>query len=243
MSLDYRQIIADESARFVELLRTGPLDAQVPGCPEWKLSDLGQHIIGVQRWATRVITHGVPSDEADPASLDWSDVANVLEATTVGLLEAIDASDPDSECWNFTSGAQVTSFWYRRQALEVAIHCWDADSAVNESPTPIAADVAADCIDEFVHLVINRVVTREGLDLSQFQGDVHVHCTDTPGEWTFEVLDGALAVSDEHRKSAVAVRGGASELALFLYGRTKAETVDVFGDTTMLDSWSAAFGF
>lgn len=243
MTLDYSKIIADESARLVAVLRDGPLDAQVPGCPEWTLSDLGEHMIGVQRWATRVIANGEPTDEDDPAGQDWSDVANIFEATTPELLAVIEASDPESACWNFTSSEQITSFWYRRQALEVAFHRWDAESAVGDAPAPIPADIAADVIDEFVHQVIPRVVTREDVDLTAMQGDVHVHCTDTPGEWTFEVVDGELVVTDEHRKSAVALKGSANALALFLYGRTSADSIEVFGDSAALDAWFAAFRF
>lgn len=236
MALDYRTIIVEESARFSELLQAGPLDAQVPGCPDWTLGDLGVHMCNVQRWATWVIENGKAGEATEPPP-EPADVATAFAATTPKLLVAIAASDPDAECWNFGPGPQVTSFWYRRQALEVAMHRWDAESAVSESPAPLVPEVAADVIDEFIHLMMPRIIERESVDLSGLDGDVHIHCTNTAGEWTFEVVDGALVVTDEHRKSAVAARGEASQLALMLQNRVGIDAVEVFGETGLLDAW------
>lgn len=240
MSLDYRQIIADESARFNEIIATGPLDATVPGAPGWTLADLCRHIGDVQRWATYVITEGGPG-AADEDNRTVDEVVTAFPSYTAGLLAAIDGLDPDAELWNFTDGPQIGSFWLRRQALEVTIHRWDAESAVSDNPPAIPAELAADVLDELVHVFVGRVITREGIDVTELPGDVHLHCTDTEGEWTFEIVDGALVVVDEHRKSNVAVRGPASDLALFMYGRTRSDQVEVFGDEAALAGWQQAF--
>lgn len=241
MSLDYRQVIADESARLFEIIESGPLDASIGATDDWKLGDLARHIGDVQRWATYVIEHGGPGEPAeDTRTVDEAVAA--FPTYTAGLLKALDGLDPEAELWNFTSGPQVGAFWLRRQALEVAVHRWDAESAVSDAPTPIPAKVAADVIDEFVHVMMPRVIDRENIDVASLPGDVHLHCTDTKGEWTFEIIDGALVATDEHRKSAVAVRGGASDLALFVYGRLGSEAVEVFGDTDALAAWQQAFG-
>jgi predicted lipid carrier protein YhbT len=63
---------------------------------------------------------------------------------------------------------------------------------------------------------------------------VHLHCTDTEGEWVVARRDGALTVTPEHAKGDVAARGGASELLLFLWGRTPADALEVFGDADLL---------
>lgn len=248
-ALDYRSIIAEQSARLLEVLEAGPLDAPVPGTPEWSLGDLGVHMADVQRWAAQVITAGSlepPGPLTDPT--DPTDPAGALAAATETLLAALDQADPDDGCWNFSTGPQRMSFWFRRQALEVVVHRWDAESAVSDAPTPIEPRLGADIVDEFINITLQRVIDREGIDLGAVTGDVHVHCTDTDdidaaGEWTFEVDNGELVVSDQHRKSAVALRGAAGDLALFLYNRIPIERIEVFGDRDVLRSWGPVFEF
>ena len=50
---------------------------------------------------------------------------------------------------------------------------------------------------------------------------MHVHSTDADGEWLVD-FDNGLAVTREHAKGDVAVRGPASDLMLVLYGRVPA---------------------
>ncbi len=245
MSLDYRSIVAEESARFLEILRAGPLDAIVPGCPEWTMADLALHMAGVQRWAAHILTVGVAEDAPGPPP-DPSAPADAVAAATAELLAVLDTADPDEPCWNFTSGPQRKSFWFRRQALEIAVHRWDAESAVLPDPAPMTTAVGADVVDEFIHLVLGRAIDSGDIDRSALRGDVHLHCTDVAdsdiaGEWTFELVDGELVIVDEHRKSTVAVRGTASDLALFVYGRIGVEGVETFGDAEVLAAWSPAF--
>ena len=59
---------------------------------------------------------------------------------------------------------------------------------------------------------------------------VHLHCTDTEGEWLI-VRDGDdLVVTREHAKGDVAARGTASDVLRFLWGRGGADQLEVFGD-------------
>ena len=238
--LDQITVIAEQSRTFAEILRSGPLDAEVPGTPGWNLEELGWHMVGVQQWATLVIQAGVaPTQEIQRPDGSPGDA---LDASSQALIAALNVADPDTPCWNFTPTApHVTSFWFRRQANEVAIHRWDAASAVSEDPPEIPAELAAQIIDEFVHVMMPRVIDREGVDVSTLASDVHVHCTDVAGEWTFEIIDGEVAVSNTHRKAAVAIRGRASDLAMFLYNRLGTDHVEIFGDVDELEKWRPAF--
>lgn len=241
MSLDYRSILSDESARFAEVLEAGPLDAPVPSCPDWQLGDLGVHLVNVQRMGAHFLRTAVQgSPDAEPPQPE--DAAEAVVEATAELLAVVDASDPDDACWNFfPTGPQTKGFWIRRQALEVVIHRWDAESAVSPEPKPIEPELAADVVDEYLHIMMPRAISRDEIDVSGIEGDVHLHCTDTEGEWTFEIADGELLVSDVHRKSAVAIRGSASDLALFAYNRGGSERVEIFGDERVLEGWSSVF--
>jgi uncharacterized protein (TIGR03083 family) len=237
VSIDYRTVIIEQSSAMVDTVGNGALDAPVPGCPGWSLADLAIHVGGIQRWATDIVTTGERAAGGLVEPDHPSTAAAFLAGGTGPLVAALDAADPDAPCWNF-SGQQLTKrFWPRRQALEVSFHRWDADSAVRADPAPVEAAVAADAIDEFVRMVMGRVVSRTKADLSGLIGDVHLHCTDTLGEWTFEAVDGALRVVDGHAKAAAAVRGPASDLALFLYNRVPADRVELFGDTALVGRW------
>lgn len=244
MPIDYLSHIASDSALVMEALRSGPLDARVPGCPDWSLADLAVHLGGVQRWATYVVVNGTPPGPQDVAAkpTDPAESVAYFEAGTAPLLAALEAADLEAPCWNFSGANQTKAFWPRRQALEVACHRWDAQSALG-TPAPLDPEVAADCIDEFVHLIVRRVLERTKADVSHLVGDVHLHCTDTPGEWTFQQVDGQLHVAEGHGKAAAAVRGTASDLTLFLYNRIPADRVEHFGDRKLVDNWMAILRF
>lgn len=246
VNAEYRSVVASESARFVEILQAGPLDARVPGCPEWNLGQLGIHMAEVQQWSANVLRTGTP-DRPDWTAPDPNQAAAALAESTPVLLAELDASDPAEECWNWGPGPQLKSFWFRRQALEVVCHRWDAESAISDNPPALDPQLAADAIDELLHVMLPRVAGRDEVDLSTIGGDVHVHVSGAdadsgaPGEWTVEVADGMLRVTAEHRKSAVAIRGEASNLALFLYNRVGADSVEMFGDDEVWSSWAPLF--
>lgn len=237
---DYLATIALESKRFGEALSRGPLDATIAGCPEWTLQDLAMHLGGVQRWATGIIATGSPGEDGDGPGdgelLSW------FAEGTAGLLAAFEAASPDAQCWTLEPGNEGTvSFWHRRQALETAIHRWDADNASGLA-SPIEPALAADVVDEWVNVFVRRKLAQGKADLTPLDGDVHIHCTDVPGEWTFEIIDGEVVVVDEHRKSSVAIKGAAGDLALFVYRRGDDSGVEIFGDEELLDRWFTALG-
>lgn len=247
MTLDHLAIIERESERFAELLDVGPLDAPISGCPGWNLGDLGLHLVGVQRWANGIVRSGVASESTDPLP-EPTGAAEALRASSNELVQTLSKVDPDSPCWNFTSGPQTMAFWFMRQANEIAVHRWDAEAATSDSPQSIETELAAHVADEFIHSSMQRIIERQAIDVSQLPGDVHLHCTDlagldAPGEWTIEIIDGALTVTDEHRKCAVAVRGKACDLALFLYNRIDQSQLEVFGEPDVLREWSSIFTF
>lgn len=247
MSIDYLTVISEESSRLADLLRAGPLDAPVAGCPGWNLGDLGIHMVGVQRWSAEIIRTGEPPEANAPAP-NADEAADALVASSQAVVEALSGADPAAPCWNFTNGPQVAQFWFVRQACEIAVHRWDGESAVSDDPQPLDPAVAAAVIDEFLHSSMQRVIDRDGVDLTAIDSDVHVHCTDlkgidAPGEWTFEIVNNALSVTDEHRKAAVALRGPASDLALLLYGRIDVDQVEMFGEPDALAQWNPLLHF
>jgi uncharacterized protein (TIGR03083 family) len=130
---------------------------------------------------------------------------------------------------------RTVSVWTRRQTHETSLHRWDAEAAAG-APRQIDAALASDGIDEYFGVVLPRLVDRDGLELPT--SSLHVHCTDTEGEWTVEAVDGALRVDRAHRKGDAALRGTAEHLLLRLWGRGVPEgAVEVVGDAAAAASW------
>lgn len=240
MAIDYVELVRTDSAALVAAANSGPLDAPVPSCPGWTVADLLAHIGRVQRWSAAcasstepVDRRSVPEPPEDPAALPgWvADGASELADTLTHL-------DPGRPAWNF-AGAQpaVAGFWHRRQAVEAALHRWDAEAA-RGAPTPLDAALAADGIDETLTVMAPfRLAGRDDLHIG---GSIHVHCTDTEGEWTLRTEDG-LAVEHGHAKGDAALRGPASSVLLVLWRRLRPGEggTEVFGDAAVLDRWLA----
>jgi uncharacterized protein (TIGR03083 family) len=244
MAIDYRQIIIDETAAMVGTVGAHGTAVPVPSCPEWNLGELAVHMGQVQRWATAIVNAAEPPTTYNPPpDYDETPPAHYLAAGVGPLVEALDAADMSAPTWTFVGTPLTKAFWLRRQAIEVAIHRWDAENAAAGFATSLDPILAADSIDEHLRLMMPRIVRRTKADISGLVGDVHVHCTDTEGEWTFDVNDGGLRVTTGHGKATTAVRGPASDVALFLFNRVPAERVEIFGDHTLLTSWQYILRF
>lgn len=236
----------DLRERYVALVRAeadallaaanGQLDEDVPTCPGWSVERLVGHVGRVYRWTAGWVTTGGNTDvekaPAGEAVLDWT--ATGRDQVISSLLEA-DLSAAVST-W---AGEQPAIFWPRRMAVETALHRWDAETAVGKPPEAIAASLAVDGIDETLDVIVpeRRADNIESLDLTG--SSMHLHATDTPGEWLVTLLapPRVIEVARIHAKGDVAVRGTASDLLLLLWNRVPHADLKVFGDSSLLDRW------
>lgn len=231
----YLTSIADDSARMADLLDAADGAERVPGCPDWSVDDLAVHLGMVQRWATAAAATGErPGAVDDPATDDPLGRSGWLRRGADVLVATLRDLDPLAPTWTPFPVEATVGVWLRRQAQEVSVHRHDMEAAVG-AITPIAADLAADGLDEFLTLAIPRVVTRDGIELPD--GSLHVHCTDVDGEWMVERAEHGLVVSREHGKADVALRGPAMALQLLLCGRVAGEEVERFGDPERGAGW------
>src|SRR4029079_1114847 len=75
-TVDHIGWIERDSEAFAVSLATTPLDARVPGCPDWSLADLAWHLGNVQRFWARIVRVGAdvqpefPDEQAPPDALD-----------------------------------------------------------------------------------------------------------------------------------------------------------------------------
>jgi uncharacterized protein (TIGR03083 family) len=154
------------------------------------------------------------------------------------LIERLAGADLTAPCATF-AGPSTRGWWLRRQAMETAVHRWDAERAAGAVPSAIDPDVAEPGIDEWCELESGRWFrSRPDLSLT-----VHLHATDDgvgDGEWFVEVTPDGMAWDHGHRKGDIAVRAARSELFLLVWRRVDPTVLEVFGDVARLEAFLAA---
>ena len=63
---------------------------------------------------------------------------------------------------------------------------------------------------------------------------LHLHATDTEGEWLLRLLPAGVEVGQGHAKGDATAAGTASDLLLFLWGRAAADPLERSGDPALL---------
>jgi uncharacterized protein (TIGR03083 family) len=236
--LALRRVAADGRA-FVAAARRDPA-APVPSCPGWTVHELVGHVGRVHTWATQVVrsrsrepiaSRLFPEGPADPGlRIDWAAERHAE------LVDALQGLDEDEPIWVRVPGGDGTGrFWLRRQAHELALHRWDAESATGEAQ-PLDAELSVDGLDELLALFLPQRAT--SATLVSTGASLHVHCTDRDGEWLVRFGPDGATTSTEHAKADVAVRGSAADLYLVLWNRVSRDRVEVFGDASLLDRWA-----
>ena len=218
----------------------GHLDIDVPSCPGWRMRDLLLHVGDAHNWVAEIVRdraqEGRRRDLAGPAT----DPVPYLEKARDALVEALGTTDPDEQMWNWADEPPSASFWARRIAHETSMHRWDGENARGTAHA-IDAELAVDAIDEALRITLaTRLRYKPQHRLS---GTLHLHATDVEGEWLVEIAPDSLAVTNEHGKGDVAVRGVVSDLLLVLYNRESADEVEVFGDRELLERWREGVRF
>ncbi len=232
----YVAAVRGEGAALVAAARAAGPDARVPSCPDWSVTDLLVHVGSVLRWQADIVDRRIaepvfdwPTPPADPADLiDW--VAGAVDL----LADTLAAAAPDAPMWTL-AGPGTVGFWLRRGAHETSLHRVDAELAAG-SVRPVDAVLAADALDEFLTMVVGVRLRDRVVGAGE---SVHVHCTDTAGEWLVRVTPDGPEVERVHAKGDVAARGPASDLLLALRNRADLDSVDVIGDAGVLAGFVA----
>ncbi len=126
------------------------------------------------------------------------------------------------------------------------MHRWDAQDAVGEA-SPIAAWLARDGIEEYLDVMLPRMLERGVAQLPSAPGVVLIEAdagTAAPAlRRTVSVHDDALVspVGTTGEPDAV-VRGGAEDLLLVLWGRRDADRLEVEGDAALAAAWLSLGG-
>jgi uncharacterized protein (TIGR03083 family) len=229
---EYVDAIRSDGAALADAAAAARLLARVPSCPLWSVADLLGHIGRIHRWVAalvvdRAVERGPHWSETEPPADD--ELLTWFRGGVTLLADALGDAGAGTNVWSWTPDA-TSGFWARRQAHETSIHRHDAQLAAGR-PEPLDGPLAADGIDELFSLVPYWPWA------ARVRGDgetLHLHCTDRDGEWLVKLLPDGLAVTAQHAKGDAAVRGTASDIFLFLYGRVAPDALELFGDADLV---------
>lgn len=249
-----------QTARHLEILRregallasvpADSLGAPVPTVEGWDVERVLRHTGKVHQWATGALRLPPTSPLSEIAPLAGipagPDCLPAYREALDALVAELEARDPAEEAATFV-GVRDVAWWARRQAQEVSVHRVDAQDGVHAAggpaPDDLAADGAADGIDEWARLFLPRrpPTTLEG-------ASVHIHGTDDPApadgaEWLLSFGADSFTVEATHAKGDVALRGPAADLLLVLWRRRPLDLVDTVGDRTVAERLLDAAAF
>jgi uncharacterized protein (TIGR03083 family) len=229
VSYDAIPTLRREADAFLAAARRG-LEPQVPGCPDWTVRELTQHLGSVHRFHARHIVRGViePPEKWAAGLPDDADLLQWFDDGVDELLITLRSLELDLPAWNWAPHTpQVAAFWPRRMALETAVHRWDAESAHHDA-TGFDLEIALDGIDELL-TVMGPVAPPP----DQPTGTAVIRATDTDRQWAvrigpqlFDLLEQTPAAPD------AVLEGTATALLLALWGRDAAITTS--GDPAIL---------
>ncbi|MBK5307587.1 MAG: maleylpyruvate isomerase family mycothiol-dependent enzyme [Frankiaceae bacterium] len=231
MTYDAIATIRREADAFLTAARRG-LEPTVPGCPDWTVRELTQHLGSVHRFHARHIVRGVtdPPEKYAAELPPDEDLLAWFDEGVDDLLITFRGIDMDSPAWNWAPHTpQLGSFWPRRMTLETAVHRWDAESAHHDA-TGFDVDVAVDGIDEMLTVM---GPTDPEPDIPS--GTAVVRATDADREWAIRLGPGSFDVRPAAPPAPDAVvEGTSSSLLLALWGRIPASDLATTGDASLI---------
>jgi uncharacterized protein (TIGR03083 family) len=218
------QITADSAA--LADTAGGNFSAAVVHCPGWTLADLVYHLYGVQYFWRRIVSERLQPDQIDyPARPADRALIEAFRAGTEQLVTVLGTADPATPVWTWAPQKDA-GFVIRHQVQEAAVHRWDAENAVGVA-APIEPPVAIDSIEEFLTFSTNA-------DATPLRASVALEATDGDTTWLIEDAPGGLRWRRGDGASESRLHGTASDLLLWLYGRTPSDDL-VSGDPAVLD--------
>jgi uncharacterized protein (TIGR03083 family) len=225
--------IRTEGEALAQAAESGPLDAPVPGCPDWDVQMLLRHIADVHRWAATIVRERLPErlqrDYEGPAGrealLAW------YRDGCGALIETLQAASPDDPFWFWGPAPNALAFWARRQANETAVHRCDAESARGPI-TPLTTGDALDAIDECFGLAVRRARAPDG------GGRIlRLAATDARSTWNL-IMGDRVEVTSDRGRGHCELRGTASDLFLWSMNRRGTDGMTVSGDDSLLRVWA-----
>jgi len=246
---DYIGFVASEGELFATAAEDGDLNVEIAPCPGWDMRELVRHLGLIHLWAAGNVAYPQASwfDATDLPGLDrywpnlageWPDDADLVSwyrDTHANLIRVLDSAPADVECFTFLPAPSPLTMWARRQASEIAIHRFDAETA-RRTTSHFDPWFAADMLDELLSGHAPRY-RRVEVDAERV---LHVHAQDVGQHWHLTIGPQGIETSRRGGDADLTATATAAELYLSMWNRTPDSTVALDGDTTLMNLWHNA---
>ena len=233
--IDHLQPLRVECDRFAAAIADADPGARVPSCPDWDLQELVTHLGHVQRSWAAVIRSGedVEPQAPDESDRPGEDLVGWFREGAGRLLAAVEEAPSGRTAWTWWQAPRTAGAIARHQVQEAAVHRWDAEVAAGRSGSPLDPDVAADALDEFLHITV--VELHRWVAWTGGAGALELAPTDVAGTRWVVLGDDAAPVpaTEAPGPPTVRISGTASDLVLLLYRRIPLDDVAVTGDRAL----------
>lgn len=254
--VDYLAHLAQESARFAEVIAEVPPDARVPSCPDWSAGDLLWHLGEVQWFWGTIVREGLTGEQAEqrkpPRPAGWAGLLAFYRGASRDLGEVLAAVPGSARAWTWSQDHTV-GFIRRRQAHEALIHRVDAELTAG-SRSPMDPYLSADGVDEVLRIMYGGDVPDWGAFTPGGGTVLRVQATDT-GDWWLVTLGHFTGTdpSDQGRydqpaiqvtsapgaETAASICGSAADLDCWLWRRPPLIPVERSGDPDVLGAFDS----
>jgi uncharacterized protein (TIGR03083 family) len=211
----YLACLQADSARLAEVGRSG-LPAEVPSCPGWTVETVLRHLATVYLHKIEILRLAALPDPWPPA-LDDRDALELFDEARAAVVVALSEAGTELPTWTFSPSDKTSGFWYRRMALETAVHRVDAELAHNVV-TPVDRELSLDGIDELLTLMLGGPWWEEGD--TEHPVDATIRITSAGRSWTIKLdaTSASVAAGAEGDVDAE-VFGDPDDIFLWLWGR------------------------
>ncbi|MER5949253.1 maleylpyruvate isomerase family mycothiol-dependent enzyme [Streptomyces sp. NPDC001904] len=190
------------------------------------------------RWGWPEAGRGPLAGRMPRGLLDWfRDGADRLE-------KVFTARDPGEPAWSWATGTpeggafggRTVGFWLRLQAIEAAVHRWDAESAAGGVPAPVDTWLAADAVSHAFEVL---APARQAWGQTPAGRGERLRFTQTDGfrSWIVQVDADDVLLNQGTGCCLVELAGSASDLMMHLWQRIPREELGVRGEEALLDRY------
>jgi uncharacterized protein (TIGR03083 family) len=204
------------------------LDAPVPTCPGWSVSDVVRHVAQVYEHkiaCTELQRNPDPWPPEWPADRDPVEWFRDAHARLMSMFHAHVATDTSATWW---PDDQTVGFWARRMAHETAIHGADVQLAKGPTVTPLDQELAVDGIEEILTIMLEGDWAEAPSPASSGQ---RVAVLGADRSWVVTLEPTTIDVTEVSPDDASATVGGdPSTVDLWLWGRATDDAIETSGE-------------
>ena len=243
---DYVGFVASEGDLFASVAEQGELNVDIPPCEGWDMRELVRHLGMIHLWAAGNVAFPkddwlVVDDLPDLAghwpdlATSWPEDAELVSwyrETLANLVRVLETASPDVAAFTFLPAPSPLAMWARRQASEIAIHRFDAETS-RSITSHFDPNFATDMLDELLSGFAPR--PRE-IDVDA-ERVLHVHAEDVGEHWYLTLGPDGISTARKGGDADLTVTGTAAELYLVFWNRTPDASVNMDGELDLMDLW------